>query len=79
MVLPFLEKERDLHSKESGISRTQFKDMLAELEMEGFITRRHGVGTVISCRVLRVNNCIELEMQYLVDDLFKNMVLRNRM
>ncbi|MCI9555078.1 MAG: GntR family transcriptional regulator, partial [Oscillibacter sp.] len=27
-----------------GISRTQLRDILASLEREGFITRRHGVG-----------------------------------
>ena len=31
-----------------GISRTQLRDILASLEREGFITRRHGVGTIIN-------------------------------
>ena len=30
-------------SEELGISRTQLRDALAELDREGFITRRHGV------------------------------------
>ena len=34
-----------------GISRTQLRDILASLEREGFITRRHGVGTIINRHV----------------------------
>ena len=30
-----------------GISRTQLRDILASLDREGFITRRHGVGTCL--------------------------------
>ena len=37
-----------------GISRTQLRDVLASLEREGFITRRHGVGTIINRHVLDV-------------------------
>ena len=36
-----------------GISRTQLRDILASLEREGFITRRHGVGTLINRHVLQ--------------------------
>ena len=35
-----------------GISRTQLRDILASLDREGFITRRHGVGTIINRHVL---------------------------
>ncbi len=36
------------------ISRTQLRDSLAQLEREGFISRRQGVGTVINRHVLAV-------------------------
>lgn len=35
-------------SEKLGISRTQLRDILASLDREGFITRRHGVGTIIT-------------------------------
>ena len=35
-------------AEKMGISRTQLRDILASLEREGFITRRHGVGTIIN-------------------------------
>ena len=38
-----------------GISRTQLRDILASLEREGFITRRHGVGTIINRHVLNLS------------------------
>ena len=48
-----------------GISRTQLRDSLAELEREGFITRRHGVGTVINRHVLRVKNRMDIETEFM--------------
>ena len=39
-----------------GISRTQLRDILASLEREGFITRRHGVGTIINRHVLEATD-----------------------
>ena len=39
-------------SEKLGISRTQLRDILASLDREGFITRRHGVGTIINRHVL---------------------------
>lgn len=47
-----------------GISRTQLRDTLSELEREGYITRRHGVGTVINRHVLRVRNRMDIEMEF---------------
>ena len=59
-----LPRETEL-SEALGISRTQLRDSLAELEREGFITRRHGVGTVINRHVLRVNNRMDIETEFL--------------
>ena len=48
-----------------GISRTQLRDVLASLEREGFITRRHGVGTVINRHVLDVHTRMDIEVEFL--------------
>lgn len=48
-----------------GISRTQLRDILASLEREGFITRRHGVGTIINRHVLNVPSRIDIEVEFL--------------
>ena len=48
-----------------GISRTQLRDILASLEREGFITRRHGVGTIINRHVLDVHTRMDIEIEFL--------------
>jgi len=48
-----------------GISRTQLRDILASLEREGFISRRHGVGTIINRHVLNVPARMDIEMEFL--------------
>lgn len=48
-----------------GISRTQLRDILASLEREGFITRRHGVGTIINRHVLDVETRMDIEVEFL--------------
>lgn len=48
-----------------GISRTQLRDSLALLEREGFISRRHGVGTVINHHVLDIQTRMDLEQEFL--------------
>ena len=48
-----------------GISRTQLRDILASLEREGFITRRHGVGTIINRHVLEVQTRMDIETEFL--------------
>lgn len=48
-----------------GISRTQLRDALSDLEREGFITRRHGVGTIINRHVLEVANRMDIETEFL--------------
>lgn len=52
-------------SEELGISRTQLRDTLSDLEREGFITRRHGVGTIINRHVLAVPNRMDIETEFL--------------
>ena len=47
-----------------GISRTQLRDTLSELEREGYITRRHGVGTCINHHVLAVKNRMDIEAEF---------------
>ncbi|HWS28774.1 MAG TPA: GntR family transcriptional regulator [Clostridia bacterium] len=46
------------------ISRTQLRDSLAQLEREGFITRRHGVGTVINRHVLEIRSRMDMEIEF---------------
>lgn len=48
-----------------GISRTQLRDILASLEREGFITRRHGVGTIINRHVLDAQGRTDIEVEFL--------------
>ena len=48
-----------------GISRTQLRDILATLEREGFITRRHGVGTLINRYVLNAHARMDIEVEFL--------------
>lgn len=50
---------------EFGISRNHLRDVLAQLEREGFITRRHGVGTVINQHVINVKNRMDIETEFL--------------
>lgn len=52
-------------AKQMKISRTQLRDVLASLEREGFITRRHGVGTIINHHVLQVNTRMDIEIEFL--------------
>ena len=48
-----------------GISRTQLRDILASLDREGFITRRHGVGTMINRHVLNCRTRMDIEVEFL--------------
>lgn len=52
-------------SETLGISRTQLRDILASLEREGFITRRHGVGTIINRHVLEAHSRMDIEVEFL--------------
>lgn len=54
-----------LLAEKIGISRTQLRDILASLEREGFITRRHGVGTIINRHVLNVRTRMDIEVEFL--------------
>ncbi|NLI54334.1 MAG: GntR family transcriptional regulator [Clostridiales bacterium] len=47
------------------ISRTQLRDSLAQLEREGFISRRQGVGTVINRHVLAVKVRMDIEIEFM--------------
>ena len=52
-------------SEKLGISRAQLRDILAALEREGFITRRHGVGTIINHYVLNAQTRMDIEVEFL--------------
>ena len=52
-------------SEKMGISRTQLRDILASLEREGFITRRHGVGTIINRHVLGSHSRMDIEVEFM--------------
>ena len=59
-----LPAEKDLAEK-LGISRTMLRDVLGALDQEGFITRRHGVGTVINRHVLEIPCRMDIEVEFL--------------
>lgn len=48
-----------------GVSRTVVRDCLAVLEREGFISRKHGVGTIINRHVINVKTRMDLEQEFL--------------
>lgn len=48
-----------------SVSRTAVRDSLAALEREGFITRKHGVGTIVNHHVLAVRTRMDLEEEFL--------------
>lgn len=52
-------------AKQLGISRTLVRDCLSILEREGFINRKHGVGTIINKHVLNVATRMDLEKEFL--------------
>ena len=52
-------------SEKLGISRTQLRDILASLDREGVITRRHGVGTIINRHVLGAQARMDIEVEFL--------------
>lgn len=51
-------------AKELGISRNHLREVLAQLESEGFITRIHGVGTIINRHVVEVKNRMDIETEF---------------
>ena len=48
-----------------GISRTMLRDCLSTLEREGFITRKHGLGTFINKPVMDVKVRMDIETEFL--------------
>lgn len=52
-------------AEQYGISRNHLRDILAQLEREGFITRRHGVGTIINHHVVSVKNRMDIETEFM--------------
>ncbi len=52
-------------AEQFGISRNHLREVLAQLEREGFITRIHGVGTLINRHVINVNYRMDIEVEFL--------------
>lgn len=52
-------------AEQFGISRNHLREVLAQLEREGFITRIHGVGTLINRHVINVNYRMDIETEFL--------------
>ena len=48
-----------------GVSRTQLRDSLAQLDREGFISRCHGVGTIINRHVLDIHTRMDIEVEFM--------------
>ncbi len=55
----------DVLAERLDISRTQLRDSLAQLEQEGFISRRQGVGTMINRHVLTVKVRMDMEIEFM--------------
>ena len=52
-------------AKEMGVSRTLIRDCLSALEREGFISRKHGVGTIVNQHILNATTRMDLEKEFL--------------
>lgn len=52
-------------AEQFGISRNHLREILAQLEREGFITRIHGVGTIINRHVTKVKYRMDIEVEFL--------------
>ena len=59
-----LPRELEL-AEQFGVSRNHLREVLAQLEREGFITRIHGVGTIINRHVIKVRNRMDIEVEFL--------------
>lgn len=59
-----LPRELEL-AEQFGISRNHLREVLAQLEREGFITRIHGVGTIINHHVIKIKNRMDIEVEFL--------------
>lgn len=47
-----------------GVSRSVIRDVLANLEREGFIERGRGIGTTIHREIINLNNRLDLKFEY---------------
>jgi len=59
-----LPRELEL-AKQLNVSRNHLREVLAQLEREGFVTRIHGVGTIINHHVMQVKNRMDIEVEFL--------------
>ena len=51
--------------KKYGVSRPVIRAALGKLEREGFVSRKHGVGTVVNHHVIRLNTRMDMEKEFL--------------
>lgn len=51
-------------SERLGVSRTVIRDALSDLEREGLIERVRGIGTVINRSIVKLNNRLDLKVEY---------------
>ncbi|WP_075983283.1 GntR family transcriptional regulator [Bacillus massilinigeriensis] len=57
-----LPPESDL-AAQLGVSRTVIRDVLADLESKGFISRRRGIGTIINKHVLEATARLDIDQE----------------
>ena len=60
----FLPPEQEL-AKRYDVSRTSIRDSLSRLDREGFISRKHGIGTIINRHVLNIKTRMDVEKEFL--------------
>lgn len=51
-------------AEQLGVSRSVIRDMLADLEREGYVERGRGVGTMINRQIVKLNNRLDLKLEY---------------
>lgn len=52
-------------SQKFKVSRTVVRDTLSVLEREGFVNRKHGIGTIINRQILEISSRMDLEKEFL--------------
>ena len=58
-----LPSEMELAEK-YGVSRSVIRDVMSNLEREGYVERGRGVGTVVNRDIVKLNNRLDLKFEY---------------
>lgn len=61
-------------AEQFGVSRSVVRDVLANLEREGFVERARGIGTIIHRDIVQLNNRLDLKFEY--NDLVRGLGMR---